>query len=232
MHLAITSGDWLSIKNPIMNKMGTKIELRLASSTESQMQDRKAAAEIPNQPGRAMQPGGRHMLIGAPVAGPGRHIIAADGEDGAMSEQEAVVATAAEIAGAWQARGVVAAWAGCMYCPPRSASPSLRAPRGTLRLGVGERGMDTVDQSHRRPALSGGRCRRVRAQHRAQNGDHRDQGNLHPGGGVSLVFDVGMGLIDAYDPDYVRVYQNNLSTIAAVTDELAKKLHQRRPRRG
>jgi S-DNA-T family DNA segregation ATPase FtsK/SpoIIIE len=47
VHLVISSGDWLSIKSPIMNKLGTKIELRLANPTESVMQDRKAAAAIP-----------------------------------------------------------------------------------------------------------------------------------------------------------------------------------------
>ena len=233
VHLAITSGDWLSIKNPIMNKMGTKIELRLASSTESQMQDRKAAAEIPNQPGRAMQLGGRHMLIGAPVAGPGRHIITADGEAAAMSEQEAVAATAAEIAGAWQARGVVAA--GRMHVLPTEVglAECAAAPRGTLRLGVGERGMDTVGinlvEGPHFLAVGAAGCGRSTVLKTAITAIKE---TFTPQEAFLLVFDVGMGLIDAYDPDYVRVYQNNLSTIATVTDELAKKLQQRRPPAG
>ncbi len=233
VHLVISSGDWLSIKSPIMNKLGTKIELRLANPTESVMQDRKAAAAIPHQPGRAMQFGGHHLLIGAPTAGPGRHITAVEGEVAPMSEQDAVAATAADIAQAWESRG--AAPAPRMRVLPTEVhfAELGPAPGGTLRLGVGERGMDTVGinlvEGPHFLAVGASGCGRSTL---LKTAIAAIKETFTAAEAFLIVFDVGMGLVDAYDPDYMRVYQNNLATIAKVTAALATKLDERRPPAG
>jgi len=231
MHLVISSGEWLSIKTPIMNKIGTKIELRLANSNESVMGDRKAAATIPTQPGRAMQVGGQHMLIGAPVAGPDRHVVAVEGEG--ASEQEAVAATAAEIAQAWQSRGVAPAPRMRMLPTEVRFAALGPAPRRTLRLGVGERTLDTVGinltEGPHFLAVGAAGCGRSTLLKTAITAITE---TFTPQEAFLIVFDVGMGLIDACDPEYVRVYQSKLSTIGKVTAALVEKLEQRRPPAG
>lgn len=233
VHMVVSSGEWLSIKDPILNKLGTKIELRLANPAETKMDDRKAAAAVPHRPGQGLQFGGRHMFLGAPIAGEGRHIAAPDEGVLAMSEQEAVAATAAEIGQAWKSKGVRPA-PRMRVLPTEVRLADLGpAAQGTLRLGVGERNMDTVGinlvEGPHFLAVGASGCGRstllkvviasIKETFTAQEA-------------FLMVFDVGLGLVDAYDPDYVRVYLNNLTTIAKVTAELAKKLDERRPPSG
>lgn len=232
IHLIIGNDSWFAIKPMMLNKLGTKIELRLANPTESLMKDRKAAEAIPNeQPGRAMQYGGQHMLIGAPVGG-GRSLAAcaAGGDTEGASEQEAVEATAAEIAALWSAKGVAAA-PKLRLLPTEIAFAELGpAPAGTLKLGVGEAEMATVGvnlaEGPHFYAIGSSRSGRTTVLKTLLAAIAE---TFTPEQAKVVLFDPGLKLVNAIDPDYRVLYASNVSEIGEAAAALAKRLDQRRP---
>ena len=238
IHLIISNGNWLSIKQQTVSKLGTKIELRLANTTESDMKDRAAAATVPvGQPGRALQLGGQHLLLAAPVAGEGRSLAGpstAEGEDVATaSELESVSATAAQIAERWQAKGVPPAPVMQVLPTEISFAALGPVPSGTLALGLGERdmaavGVDLTEGPHFYAVGASG-CGRS-AVLKTLFASIKE--TFTPEEAFVVMLDVGMGLAAAHDPDYCRVYVNDLPTSAKVIDALAMKLAERQPPKG
>ncbi|MBJ7291140.1 type VII secretion protein EccCa [Williamsia sp.] len=66
VHLIIAASRWMEIRPVVKDLLGTRIELRLGDSADSEI-DRKIAATVPlGRPGRGLSPDRLHMLIGLP----------------------------------------------------------------------------------------------------------------------------------------------------------------------
>jgi S-DNA-T family DNA segregation ATPase FtsK/SpoIIIE len=134
IHLIIANDQWITIKND--SKLGNRIELRMADPVDSKMGNRDAAKEIPeDQKGRGLVKGGKHMLVAVPY-------VSQFAESG--TEVAATEASARAVAERWTQLGFergpklqqLPGEIGYADLPP--------APRGTLKVGIGEREMTTV----------------------------------------------------------------------------------------
>ncbi|WP_443732101.1 type VII secretion protein EccCa [Streptantibioticus silvisoli] len=65
MHVIISAVRWSEIRPRLRDMLGTKFELRLGDSMESEVGSRIAAA-VPHQPGRGLTPAGHHFLSALP----------------------------------------------------------------------------------------------------------------------------------------------------------------------
>ena len=65
VHVIVTATRWSEIRTWMRDLLGTKLELRLGDSMESEVGSRKAA-QVPTQPGRGMTAQARHFLGGLP----------------------------------------------------------------------------------------------------------------------------------------------------------------------
>ena len=65
IHVVITATRWSEIRTWLRDLLGTKFELRLGDTMESEVGSRKAAL-VPTQPGRGMTSAGLHFLSGLP----------------------------------------------------------------------------------------------------------------------------------------------------------------------
>ena len=66
IHIVITLGRWLELRAGIKDLIGTRLELRLGDSTDSEI-NRKAAGNVPTgAPGRGLNAEGFHMLTALP----------------------------------------------------------------------------------------------------------------------------------------------------------------------
>ncbi|MEU7476482.1 type VII secretion protein EccCa [Lentzea sp. NPDC042327] len=65
VHLVVSSTRWSEIRPWLRDVLGTRFELRLGDSMESEVQSRKAAT-VPNQPGRGLTSSGFHFLAALP----------------------------------------------------------------------------------------------------------------------------------------------------------------------
>ena len=65
IHLVVTVNRWSEIRTSLRDLLGTKLELRLGDSMESEFGSRKAA-QVPNHPGRGMTSSALHFLAALP----------------------------------------------------------------------------------------------------------------------------------------------------------------------
>ncbi|WP_436535566.1 type VII secretion protein EccCa [Actinoplanes sp. HUAS TT8] len=65
IHVMVTANRWSEIRTWVRDLLGTKLELRLGDSMESEVGSRKAAS-VPNQPGRGITAAGLHFLAALP----------------------------------------------------------------------------------------------------------------------------------------------------------------------
>ncbi|NMO56938.1 type VII secretion protein EccCa [Actinoplanes sp. TBRC 11911] len=65
VHVVVTATRWSEMRTWLRDLMGTRLELRLADSMESDVGTRKAAT-VPNQPGRGLTSSGLHFLGALP----------------------------------------------------------------------------------------------------------------------------------------------------------------------
>ncbi|NLU79863.1 type VII secretion protein EccCa [Micromonospora sp. HNM0581] len=65
IHVIITATRWSEMRTWLRDLIGTKLELRLGDTMESEVGSRKAAT-VPNQPGRGLTSGGLHFLGALP----------------------------------------------------------------------------------------------------------------------------------------------------------------------
>ncbi|MBS9535984.1 type VII secretion protein EccCb [Mycobacterium sp. M1] len=229
IHLVITHDSWYSIKEQVLNKLGTKIELRMAKGADSTMKDKEAAEAIPReQPGRALALGGKHMLLGAPVAD-GRRMAGGDEAHG-ESEQDAVAATAAQIAQLWQAKGVAPA-PRLPVLPGEVHFDDLEpAPTGTIAFGVGEAEMSTVGMN----LVEGPHLYIVGSNHSGRSTVLRTAlaaiaQTFTPDQARVVLMDPGFELSEAIDPAYRAAYAGSPAEVGELATNLAARLAQRRP---
>ncbi|WP_341935647.1 type VII secretion protein EccCa [Microbacterium sp. LWO14-1.2] len=66
VHLIVTTTRWMDFRTAIRDTFGSKLELRLGDTTDSEI-DRKVAANVPlGRPGRGLAPSKHHMLTALP----------------------------------------------------------------------------------------------------------------------------------------------------------------------
>jgi DNA segregation ATPase FtsK/SpoIIIE, S-DNA-T family len=65
IHVVVTATRWSEVRTWLRDLLGTKLELRLGDSMESEVGSRKAAT-VPHQPGRGLTPDGMHFLGALP----------------------------------------------------------------------------------------------------------------------------------------------------------------------
>ncbi|WP_127500462.1 type VII secretion protein EccCa [Actinoplanes solisilvae] len=124
VHVVVTATRWSEMRTWLRDLMGTRLELRLADSMESDVGSRKAAT-VPNQPGRGLTSSGLHFLGGLPRM---------DGSSFTGDLAEATKAVTEEMSTFW--RGPVA--------PPVRMLPAvlpvsaLPAPEPEFRVVLGQ----------------------------------------------------------------------------------------------
>ena len=66
VHLIVTTARWMDFRNAIRDTFGSKLELRLGDTSDSEI-DRKVAVNVPlGRPGRGLAPSKHHMLTALP----------------------------------------------------------------------------------------------------------------------------------------------------------------------
>lgn len=233
IHLIVANDQWITVRAEA--KLGSKIELRMADSSDSKMGNREAAKQIPEeQKGRGLVRGGNHMLVAVPYLA--RFA-------GAANEVAATEATAHAVAARWAESGFgpapklqqLPAEIGYRDLPP--------APRGQLKIGIGEREMTSVGLDLRAAphtmcvgTRGSGRTtflRTVCAAIMENYAPFRDAepGDTRPVAQVVL-FDSPGGdgaLIDAVEARYRGVYATTVKDVSEASQGLAQLVEQRRP---
>jgi S-DNA-T family DNA segregation ATPase FtsK/SpoIIIE len=220
IHLMVSNDQWISIRPGILAKVGSRVEMRMADPVESTMGDRDAARKIPEQAGRALRRGGKHMLVAVPQA------------DGAQFTG-GVPPTAAAVAEAWRRSGAASA-------PPLQMLPAEvgyhdlpPAQPQSLKLGMGESEMSTaavdLTASPHFLAVGSSKCGRstVLKTLCAAIAD-----NFSPEQAQVVLFDPNYQLADAVDPAYLKVYAHTISEVSAASAAIAQRLNDRRPPAG
>jgi S-DNA-T family DNA segregation ATPase FtsK/SpoIIIE len=216
VHVLITADQWSTVKPQILNKCGSRIELRMQDKHDSIM-DRTKAEDVPQQAGRGLMADGKHMLVGSPRA----------------SGYETVAATAEALAGMWAARGVAGA-PKLAVLPPAVRYEDLDAPStGTLKLGLGELEMSTVAVDLRVSAhfLAAGRTKSGRTT-LLHTLCASIQDVFAPEEAQIIAFDQNYSLADAVDPRYLAVYASGIKDISTASVQIAQQLQKRRPPAG
>lgn len=91
IHVMVSATRWSEMRTWLRDLMGTRLELRLADSMESEVGSRKAAT-VPNQPGRGLTSDGLHFLTALPRI---------DGRSTTDDLSEATKSTVEEISTFW-----------------------------------------------------------------------------------------------------------------------------------
>lgn len=230
IHLMVTNDGWLSIKPALGDKLGSRIEHRLSQAVDSRTRDKDLARKMPDQPGRALQHNGLHMLMGAPYGH--RDVIDKEGE--AQATQDAV----ARIAEAWRALGFDKRREVKML-PDRIAYEDMGpAPRGTLKLGLGQNELSTVGIDLTRWAHfwgagsnQSGRSTLIRTLLRSITETFAPVDPAAPSFDQAqiVLFESEYNVIDSLDERYKGAYANNPADIVTVCNEVAALMEQRRP---
>jgi DNA segregation ATPase FtsK/SpoIIIE, S-DNA-T family len=96
VHLVITAGRWMDLRPAVRDVFGTRLELRLADASDSNL-DRRAAMNVPEKsPGRGITPDGMQFLAALPRA---------DGEADSETLTDGSRRFVADVAAAWQGPG-------------------------------------------------------------------------------------------------------------------------------
>ncbi|MET8759926.1 type VII secretion protein EccCa [Lentzea sp. NPDC004782] len=123
IHLVVSSTRWSEIRPWLRDVLGTRFELRLGDSMESEVQGRKAAT-VPSQPGRGLTSTGFHFLAALPRL------------DGSSETEDLAGATKSiveEVRTFWPGRSAP----GVRLLPLRLPVVDLPKPDGDLRICLG-----------------------------------------------------------------------------------------------
>ncbi|MFV1504256.1 type VII secretion protein EccCb [Mycobacterium kansasii] len=225
VHVIVANDQWLTIK--CEPKLGAKIELRMAESTDTKMGNREAAKQVPDtQKGRGLIRGGNHLLVAAPY-------LSQFAE--AATEVAATEATAKLVAQRWRELGFDPAPklqqlpSEIYYNDPRLPAPR----RDVLKLGMGEREMSTVGLNLRETlhmycvgTVDSGRSVFLRTVCQAITEAYT------PEQAQVIQFDPNYSLADSLDDRYRKVYANTHQEISQAAQLLAERLESRRPPTG
>ena len=223
VHLIIANDQWHTIKNEA--KLGAKIELRMADSTDSKMGNREAAKQVPeDQKGRGLVKGGNHLLVAVPYVSQ-----FAD----AGTEVAATEATAAAVADRWTQLGYPRA-PKLQQLPAEINYEQLPpAPPGVLKIGIGEREMTTVGVDLRQTphvycagTTQSGRTLFLKTVCAAIMETYAPEQ-------VQVIqFDPDLSLTDSIDDRYRAVYATTSDEISTAAQGIARRMQERRPPRG
>ncbi len=123
VHVVVSAVRWSEVRTRLRDMLGTKLELRLGDSIESEVGS-KAAAAVPHQAGRGLVASGHHFLSALPRL------------DGFSGETELTAATkgaVAEIATFWTGGSAP----GVRLLPTSLPADQLPPPEGDLRVCLG-----------------------------------------------------------------------------------------------
>ncbi|MFY1653086.1 type VII secretion protein EccCa [Solwaraspora sp. WMMB762] len=96
VHLVISAGRWMDLRPAVRDVFGTRLELRLADASDSNL-DRRAAMNVPDKsPGRGITPDGMQFLAALPRT---------DGDADAGTLADGARRFVADVAAAWQGPG-------------------------------------------------------------------------------------------------------------------------------
>jgi S-DNA-T family DNA segregation ATPase FtsK/SpoIIIE len=132
IHVVVTATRWSEMRTWLRDLLGTKLELRLGDSMESEVGSRKAAT-VPSQPGRGLTPAGLHFLSALPRL---------DGSADLADLAEATKAIVEEIGTFWLGRTAPVV----RLLPTRLPVAELPEPRSPFAvcLGRDEQRLDLV----------------------------------------------------------------------------------------
>lgn len=223
VHLIVANDQWITIKNE--SKLGARIELRMADSTDSKMGDREAAKQVPeDQKGRGLVKGGNHLLVAVPYL----RQFADTGTEIAATE-----ATAAAVADRWSQLGFAHAPKLQQLPAEISYNQLPAAPSGVLKIGIGEREMTTVGLDLRLTphtycvgTTQSGRTLFLKTVCAAIMETYT------PEQAQVIQFDPDLSLADSIDGRYRTVYATTGDEIHAAAQAIAQKIdEERRPPR-
>ncbi|MEU8472986.1 type VII secretion protein EccCa [Streptomyces sp. NPDC029006] len=123
VHVVVSAVRWSEIRNKLRDLIGTKFELRLGDTIESEVGSRQAAG-VPQQPGRGLTSSGHHFLSALPRL------------DSSSATDDLTAATkiaAAEIGTFWTGRTAP----GVRLLPSTLPVGQLPPPEGDLRVCLG-----------------------------------------------------------------------------------------------
>ena len=123
LHVVASAVRWSEIRPKQRDLMGTKLELRLGDSMESEVGTRQAAG-VPSRPGRGLTSSGHHFLSALPRL---------DGSLGIDDLTSATKAAAAEIETFWTGRSAP----GVRLLPTSLPLDQLPPPEGDMRVCLG-----------------------------------------------------------------------------------------------
>ncbi|MGP4014994.1 type VII secretion protein EccCa [Saccharopolyspora sp. 5N708] len=123
IHVVLTGTRWSEIRPWLRDLLGTKFELRLGDSMESEFGSRKAAT-VPTQPGRGLTPKGFHFLSALPRL---------DGSSTVEDLADATRTVAGEIRAFWPGRGAPPV----RMLPTQLPVQNLPAPEREFRVCLG-----------------------------------------------------------------------------------------------
>ncbi|AGL14103.1 type VII secretion protein EccCa [Actinoplanes sp. N902-109] len=124
IHVVVTATRWSEMRTWLRDLMGTRLELRLGDSMESEVGSRKAAT-VPNQPGRGLTPDGLHFLGALPRM---------DGSSDTDDLAEATKSVTEEISTFWAGPPAPTV----RMLPTRLAVEQLPAPEREFKICIGE----------------------------------------------------------------------------------------------
>lgn len=123
VHMVASAVRWSEIRPKQRDLLGTKLELRLGDSMESEVGTRQAAG-VPSRPGRGLTSSGHHFLSALPRL---------DGSSDIDDLTSATKAAAAEIETFWTGRSA----AGVRLLPSNLPVDQLPSPDGDMRCCLG-----------------------------------------------------------------------------------------------
>jgi S-DNA-T family DNA segregation ATPase FtsK/SpoIIIE len=123
IHLVASAVRWSELRPRLRDMLGTKLELRLGDSLESEVGPR-VAATVPHQPGRGLTASGHHFLAALPRL---------DSSAGTEDLTEATKAAVAEIRAFWPG----GAAPGVRLLPTQLRAEELPPAEGDLRIALG-----------------------------------------------------------------------------------------------
>ncbi len=230
IHLMVTNDGWMSIKPALADKLGSRIEHRLSQPVDSKTRDKDLARKMPDLPGRALQHNGLHMQMAVPYG----HRETVDKEGEALATQGAV----AQIAKAWLDRGFGKRREVKML-PDRIAYAELSpAPKGTLKLGLGQNELSTVGIDLTRWAhfwgagsTQSGRSTLIRTLLKSITETFDPPNFAAPSLDQAqiILFEADYNVIDSFDERYKVAYANTPAEIHEICKGVAAKMEQRRP---
>ncbi|WJK43733.1 type VII secretion protein EccCa [Solwaraspora sp. WMMA2056] len=123
IHVIVSATRWSEMRTWLRDLLGTRLELRLADSMESEVGSRKAAT-VPNLPGRGLTNNGLHFLAALPRM---------DGVSRADDLAEATKSAVEEVATFWTGPPVP----GVRMLPTQLPADKLPAPEPSFRICLG-----------------------------------------------------------------------------------------------